>query len=69
MPHAARHPTTASIVPRAQGGRLTAALRAAGVAVDFRPVPGAGHLWPGLGEAEAERCFTTTPDCAARCVR
>ncbi|MEW2294213.1 alpha/beta hydrolase [Streptomyces sp. NPDC006743] len=63
------HGTDDTVVPRAQGERLTAALRRAGVPVDFRPVPGADHLWVGLDDAGVERCFTTTLDFAARCVR
>jgi acetyl esterase/lipase len=63
------HGSRDGIVPFAQGERLAAALRAAGVPVDFRPVPGGDHLWVGVTEAEVERCFTTTLDFATRCVR
>ncbi|CAK7283955.1 hypothetical protein SGPA1_21930 [Streptomyces misionensis JCM 4497] len=44
-----------AIMPFAQGARLPAALRRAGVRVDFRPVSGGDQLWVGVAEAEAER--------------
>ncbi|SEE29664.1 Acetyl esterase/lipase [Streptomyces misionensis] len=63
------HGTGDAIVPFAQGERLAAALRRAGVPVDFRPVCGGDHLWVGVAEAGVERCFTATLEFAARCVR
>ncbi|MFD7994169.1 alpha/beta hydrolase family protein [Streptomyces mexicanus] len=63
------HGSRDGIVPFAQGERLASALRAAGVPVDFRPVPGGDHLWVGVTEAEVERCFTAALDFATRCVR
>jgi dienelactone hydrolase len=38
---------------------LAAALRDAGVEVDFRPVAGAGHVWAGLSDEDVERFDTS----------
>ncbi|MET9514737.1 alpha/beta hydrolase [Streptomyces sp. NPDC002994] len=54
------HGTDDSAIPLAQGEELAAALRDAGVEVDFQPVPGADHVWVGLPEEEVERCFDTS---------
>ncbi|MET9801753.1 alpha/beta hydrolase [Streptomyces sp. NPDC006368] len=54
------HGTDDAAIPLAQGARLAAALRDAGVEVDFRPVPGADHAWAGLSDREVERCFDTS---------
>ncbi|MET9319530.1 alpha/beta hydrolase [Streptomyces sp. NPDC003038] len=54
------HGTDDAAIPFAQGEQLAAALRDAGVEVDFRPVPGADHAWLGLAEEDVERCFETS---------
>ncbi|MFH9404181.1 alpha/beta hydrolase fold domain-containing protein [Streptomyces sp. NPDC017638] len=60
------HGTEDEFVPCAQSDRLATALRAAGVPVEHVRVPGANHLWVGITEEEAERCFARTAEFAAR---
>ncbi|MER7110877.1 alpha/beta hydrolase [Streptomyces sp. NPDC000229] len=58
------HGTDDALIPLAQGEQFAAALREAGVQVDFRPVPGADHGWAGLPDADVERCFATSVEFA-----
>ncbi|GAB2861715.1 hypothetical protein GCM10022221_71740 [Actinocorallia aurea] len=51
------HGTADSLVPYPQSERLTAALTAAGVPVEFHPVPGADHLWTGVPDTTVTACF------------
>ncbi|WP_299541356.1 alpha/beta hydrolase [uncultured Streptomyces sp.] len=51
------HGADDSLVPVEQGRRLAAALRAQGVPVDFREIPGADHLWVGLTAEATADCF------------
>jgi acetyl esterase/lipase len=60
------HGTEDSAVPFAQGEALAAALHAAGAEADFRPVPGADHVWVGLAEEEVEEVFAASLDFARR---
>lgn len=54
------HGTEDTLVPVAQGRRLAAALREAGVPVDFRAIEGADHLWVGLDADRIAECFLTS---------
>ncbi|WP_107417984.1 alpha/beta hydrolase [Streptomyces sp. CB03238] len=54
------HGTDDAVIPLAQGEQLAAALRDSGADVDFRPVPGADHLWAGLPDEDVEWCFHTS---------
>ena len=51
-------------VPAAQSRQLTAALRDAGVAVEFTEVRGADHLW--MGTPDPETIFDAAVDFARR---
>ncbi|MGV9454602.1 alpha/beta hydrolase fold domain-containing protein [Streptomyces sp. NPDC003635] len=62
------HGTDDVLIPLAQGEQLAAALREAGAHVDFRPVPGADHVWAGLPDEDVEHCFTTSVDFARACL-
>lgn len=62
------HGTDDALIPLAQGEQLAAALREAGAHVDFRPVPGADHVWAGLPDEDVEQCFTASVDFARACL-
>lgn len=47
------HGTADEHVPFAQSEALAAALRAVGVGVELRPVPGGRHFWQGLDDTDA----------------
>jgi len=47
------HGTADEHVPFAQSEALAAALRAVGVGIELRPVPGGRHFWQGLDDTDA----------------
>ncbi|MEV5886587.1 alpha/beta hydrolase [Streptomyces sp. NPDC052020] len=62
------HGTRDTVIPAAQGRALASALREAGAEADFRPVPGADHLWIGAAEEDVAGCFTATLEFARSAV-
>ncbi|WP_044386307.1 alpha/beta hydrolase [Streptomyces cyaneogriseus] len=62
------HGTRDTVIPVAQGRALASALRAAGAEADFRPVPGADHLWIGAAEEDVARVFAATLEFARAAV-
>ncbi|MFI5663492.1 alpha/beta hydrolase fold domain-containing protein [Streptomyces sp. NPDC051684] len=56
------HGEADSMVPCSHGRDLADALRAAGVPVELRTVPGADHGWHGAADAEVRRIFAASLD-------
>ncbi len=58
------HGDADTLVDHSHSASLAAALQRAGAGAELWTVPGAGHAWGGLDDAEVESIFTRSPDFA-----